>query len=505
MKRLQQHVARKKRARWETAVTWFRLRYHEAAGPAKSLRLLSAAQACGRVAVCYQPGIVGGLYVGVPAAYAALLSQMAADFNFSLREQTPEAAADEPLSPAARLPWERPFVAHIVDGCLFVSGEAGGSAFPAPDGASSGDWSLPEPPPLGVGLVGAWPQTPPPPELHANPAAPERWLLGWSQAGELLAAPGCVNLYGTTAAEWLVPQLTQTIAAGHAGLVILDGVGDLAPQLKRKTAVTRLLGRSMEGLNYVDVDGATLIDGFDPLAAVPGETEEGRRARRTTWFRLMGVHKTGLALLTQAPLTDLAGLQKWLAAPAQQRQGVAAGVLEAALARLTADRQIRQWLEWPADRFAGLPQGALIFTCRGQEWARQQLLVAAFLAACAVPGVRMVLHGLPWGEGKLERELEREEEGELEREGEIGGRGEGERGRAVLVSNGPLLAGSLPALTASRPEKVLPLARRFLGGDPVLAESLSLLPPGEAVVCHETGLYHTRWTARKEGAPAIAA
>ena len=52
--------------------------------------------------------------------------------------------------------------------------------------------------------------------------------------------------------------------------------------------------------------------------------------------------------------------------------------LEAALGRLTADRQIRQWLEWPADRFAGLPQGALIFTCRGQEWARQQLLVAAF-------------------------------------------------------------------------------------------------------------------------------
>jgi len=97
MKRLQQHVARKKRARWETAVTWFRLRYHEAAGPAKSLRLLSSTQACGRVAVCYQPGIVGGLYVGVPAAYAALLSQMAADFNFSLREQTPEAAVGEPL------------------------------------------------------------------------------------------------------------------------------------------------------------------------------------------------------------------------------------------------------------------------------------------------------------------------------------------------------------------------------------------------------------------------
>ena len=265
----------------------------------------------------------------------------------------------------------------------------------------------------------------------------------------------------------------------------------------------------MEGLTYVDVDGATLIDGFDPLATVPGETEEGRRARRTTWFRLMGVHKTGLALLTQAPLTDLAGLQKWLAAPAQQRQGVAAGVLEAALARLTADRQIRQWLEWPADRFAGLPQGALIFTCRGQEWARQQLLVAAFLAACAVPGVRMVLHGLPWGElereleGKLERERELEEEGEIEGEmeleGETGGRGEGGIKRAVLVSNGPLLAGSLTALTASRPEKVLPLARRFLGGDPVLAESLSLLPPGEAVVCHETGLYHTRWTTRKEG------
>ena len=68
---------------------------------------------------------------------------------------------------------------------------------------------MPEPPPLGVGLVGAWPQTPPPPELYANPAAPERWLLGWSQAGELLAAPGCVNLYGTTAAELLEARLAK--------------------------------------------------------------------------------------------------------------------------------------------------------------------------------------------------------------------------------------------------------------------------------------------------------
>ncbi len=67
------------------------------------------------------------------------------------------------------------------------------------------------------------------------------------------------------------------------------------------------------------------------------------------------------------------------------------------------------------------------------------------------------------------------------------------------MSNGPLLAGSLPVLTATWPQHAARLARRFLGDDPVLTEHLRLLTPGDAVVCHESGLYPTCWTARKEG------
>ena len=479
-------------------VAWYRLRYRDAAGPARCLRLLASSQACGRVAVRYwleqgenQP--VAHLYVGVPEPYRPLLYEMAMDFGFSITAEDPALMYTGPLTAATDLPWERQFAAHLVGDNLFVSCEAGGSYFPAPGGAPAVEWTLPQTPPLGMKMAAAWPQTVPPPELCLSEDRPDRWLLGRHSSGQMLAAPGRVNLYGMEAADWLVFQLTQTIAAGHGRLAVLDGSGVLGPWLKRQAAVTRLLGR---GLTYIDIDGGA-VDGFDPLAAVPGETEEGRRARRTTWFRLMGVHKAGLALLTQAPLTDLTGLQKWLAAPAQQRQGVAAEALEGAINQLMAERRVRQWLEWPADRYAGLPEGVLIFSCKGMVWAQQQLLVAALLAALAAPGMRLALHRLPWEQRELEEELERELE--LEEEEKIGGRGEGGTKRAVLVSNGPLLAGSLPVLTATWPQHAARLARRFLGDDPVLTEHLRLLTPGDAVVCHESGLYPTCWTARKEG------
>jgi hypothetical protein len=63
----------------------------------------------------------------------------------------------------------------------------------------------------------------------------------------------------------------------------------------------------------------------------------------------------------------------------------------------------------------------------------------------------------------------------------------------MLLSNGPLLPGSLPVLTATEPKRAAALAERFLAADPVLTENLHLLPPGEGLVCHESGLHHTRW------------
>lgn len=470
--KLKQQLAQRERAKWEAGLAWFRLRYAAAAGTTRCLYLLSQAEACGRVALAFQPGVcptqpVAQLCLGLPGAHAALLQRMAGDFGFTLTPVSPLDILADSLVPATTLPWQRPFLAHIVCGHLFVTGEDGtGMCFPAPDGADVPTWTLPETPPLGLSLTASWPSHPAPESLLVAPD-PTRWLLGWDSAGNLLSTPGRVNVYGSAAADWLVPQLGHTLTAGHAGLVILDGKGDLVPQLKRKAAVTKLLGN---GLSYVDLDNPALVDGLDPLAPVTGETEEGRSARRTTWFQQMGVHPLGLDLLAEAPLTDLAGLQKWLHAPAQQRQRVAATAVETVLTRLLADKFLRIWLDWPANRFATLPEGALLFACRGRDWARQQLLLAALLAACALPEMRLVLHGLPWARVDIDW-----------------------LPTQVLVSNGPLLAGALPVLTACAPQPIPDLARRFCREDPILTENLYVLPPGQGVVCHERGIQHTTW------------
>jgi hypothetical protein len=510
MKGLKQQLSKRERQRWEAEVVWFRVRYAEPGGVERSIRLLSGRGAAGRVALRYEAGEPGGvsrLYLGLPALYAPLLWQMGEDLRFALSDALE--VSDEPtlLAAGAGLDWKRPFTAHIVEGSLFVSGTGGGesSYFPSPNGTRAKGWRLPQAPPVGLGLAADWPETTAPPELLPVAGDNRRWLLGWNRAGQMLAAPGLVNLYGTAAADWLVASLTQTIAAEPRGLVILDGKGDLGPRLKRKPAVTRLLGRGAAGgLTYLDMEGATVIDGFDPLAALVGESEAERRRRRQEWFRQMGVHRSGLSLLRDAPLSDVAGLQKWLAAPARQRQGAGAKALEGALGRLMADRQARQWLEWPANRFEGLPEGALIFCCRSQGWAGRQLLLAALLAALAMPGVRLVLHGLPGEmlrelaeELEVERELE-EEEREREREDEDEdeeqeGERDGGGGQVMLLSNGPLLPGSLPVLTATEPKRATALAERFLAADPVLTDNLHLLPLGEGLVCHESGLHHVKF------------
>jgi hypothetical protein len=78
-----------------------------------------------------------------------------------------------------------------------------------------------------------------------------------------------VNVYGRQAAvaDWLVHQVTQMVHLNPANLVVIDGRGDLVPQLKRKVAVTRLLGQQ---LAYIDMDSASFVGGYNPLAAVPG-------------------------------------------------------------------------------------------------------------------------------------------------------------------------------------------------------------------------------------------
>jgi hypothetical protein len=516
--------------KWVTGLTWYRLRYLDAAGPTRCLTLLSRPQACGRLALMYYPetsgaepgetatsakpvpslsrysvqavstGPVSRLYLGVPALHGRLLQRMVADFGFSLKP----AGADlsilpaQPLTAVTDFPWERPFVGQIVDGMAFVSlpegARRGGAYLPQPAaGAAAPTWSLPADPPPGLTLRPAGSDGLPPPHLVAPSPDPRRWLLGRSAQGVPVQVGGVVNLYGRQAAvvDWLVAQVTQQLALDPANLVVIDGSGALVARLKRKAAVTRLLGGP---LTHLDLDGATLADGFNPLAAVPGESESKLLGRWQTWFADMNVHphsSTLLAQARQAGVGDIPGLRKWLQqverrgrpGPLPDGNGNGTGPvrywlpavssLNLALNRLTADRSLREWLEWPANRFEGLPEGGLLFACQGTSWDRQQVLRAVLLAACQVSGVRLVLYGLPWPAISIDRLASQ-----------------------VVIGNGPLLPAATVVLTESHDQGAAALAGRFLGGDARLQENLALLGRGEGLVVAGESLFFTAWTGQ---------
>jgi len=526
------------RERWEAELVWFRLRYLEADGPTRCLSLLSRPQACGRVALCYQPdAVVSRLYLGVPDSHTRLLHQMAADFDFLLKPPSTDVSipAIQRMMPVSDLPWDRPFLAHIVDSGLFLQVDDGSgraehrrSSRFLPDGKSSDVegvvWRLLADPPSGltqrpswngdtelgtngsystvanrVGINGRLLNTAgdkesgtenvyqPPAHLIATSADSRRWLLGRSGSGIPLHVAGQLNLYGRqeAVAEWLVHQVTQMISIDPTNLIIIDGAGDLVPRLKRKSAVTRLLGKQ---ITYVDIDGAALTDGFNPLAAVPGETDTEIIDRWQRWFQAMNVSAQGVALLPHAQqegVTDIPALRKWLKSAERQGQAVnaanasyssqAVSSLNAALNRLTASRGLREWLEWPAKSFDGLPDSALLFACKGTAWDREQLLRAVLLAAYALKGVRLIVHGFSWKKTD-EQDLAGQEQ--------------------VVVGNGPLLPGSTVMLTECHAQGEAMIADRFLNGNALIQESLSLLTRGEGMILVDGQACFTSWNGR---------
>jgi hypothetical protein len=305
---------------------------------------------------------------------------------------------------------------------------------------------------------------------------PGQWLLGRSRTGHLLQASGKINIYGghEAAAAWLVHQVAQTVRVNPANLVVIDGAGDLVPRLKRKSTVTRLLG---EQLAYIDIDGAAMSGGFNPLAAVPGETETALIERWQRWFRGMNVHPKGVALLVQARcegVEDIPALRKWLKKVERGGQYVAASSLGLALNRLTASPGLREWLEWPATRFDILPAGALLFACKSSGWDRQQLLRGVLLAALSVPGARLIIHGFPW------KTLQNGELNDHEQ---------------MVISNGPLLTRNTTVLVKSSASQAARLSDRFLDGDARLDENLRLLASGEGIVLVEGEAVFSSWRA----------
>ena len=478
------------REKWEAGLAWFRLRYLEPGGPARCINLLSRSQACGRVALYYRPGeAVSQLYLGIPETHVRLLQRMVADFGFSLKPMPPEVIIPPAgqMMAVTKLPWDSAFMAHIADEFAFVSlvdGEnKGGSYLPEPasdePGRDPAAWRLPDGLLPGLTLRPSWNGQQPPAHLVATEPDSGRWLLGRSLAGLPLHVEGRVNIYGRqeAVADWLTHQVTQMVTLDHTNLVVIDGAGDLVPRLKRKAAVTRLLG---EQLAYVDIDGASLANGFNPLAPAPGEPEAATVQRWQRWFQGMNVHPQGIQLLARAQrdgVEDIPGLRKWLKQVERQGHYTAVSSLGMALNRLTASRVLREWLEWPANRFDILPEGALFFACKGSGWDRQQLLQAVLLGAMQVEGVRLIVHGF---------------RGEAIRKAPAG------KQERIIISNGPLLPDSTIILTECHAHGIKALASRFLASDPCLSENLELLGRGEGIVIANDDVFFTAWQTKEE-------
>lgn len=474
---------RKSWEQWNTELTWFRLRYEDVPGPRRAIELLSRPQTAGRVALLFRPGReISRLYVGVPERYALTLQRMAIDFAFSARlAESDVTQTATPMAAVDTFPWDRAFVAHVVDDCAFVSKpDAFGACLPQPTpDRQRGRWHLPEAAPAGLTLR-------PSRNGHLTSGSfvdnegRRIWPLGRGPNGAMLYAPGPVNLYGRqeAVAAWLVQLVSHALANDRGGLIVIDGAGDLVPVLKRKSLVTRRLGRD---LAYVDIDGAAVISGFNPLAPVYGETETKTLSRWQQWFAVMDTHPSGVQLLERAQeagVDDILALQRWLQQPEQQQRPAAARSIQATLKRLLSESHTREWLSWPTNPFAGLPAGSLLFSCAGNDWSRWQLLQAVLLGALHIPDARLVLYGLPW------KEIAPIELNAYE---------------AMMLTNGPLLPLSTVVLAENHAQGAAVLARRFLQGNTLWQENLELLGRGEAIVVHGDEAIFAHWKTHLPG------
>jgi hypothetical protein len=174
---------------------------------------------------------------------------------------------------------------------------------------------------------------------------------------------------------------------------------------------------------------------------------------------------------------DIPGLRKWLKQASRQHGlfGPALTSLELALNRLTTEPDLGQWLDWSAIGFEVLPAGTLIFACRATSWSRQQLLRAVLLAVRQLAGVRLVLHGFP---GPL---------------------ADGGAPARIISSNGPMVAESSRLLVGCEPAAAAKLSGIFLNQDPLLAETLEILAPHQAILVDKGDIRFVFWP--KKGNP----
>lgn len=463
-----QRLLRGRDADWEH-LDWFRLRYENGRSATRWLNLLSAGDACGQIWLYYQPGAAVSLVVvGVPIAQVRLLPQMAADLGFMLEDMSASFEVPKDIGrwqSVKQLPWQTRFLAKVEDGqvrmaCWDVNGAA-------PDEWGGGDeaaWQLPMPPPPGLRIQPVWSEVAVPKMLLAN-GDREGWRLGYDSNGRCLRLSGHLNVYGRSAdvAAWMEALVHDTLLEDGANLIVIDGRGDLVPKLKRKTAVTQLMG---EKLTYLDLDSATTLHGFNPLAALPDEAAGDVIQRWQAWFTSMGVHRSGVQLLPAAHsdgVDSIPALQKWLRQMEARQQQTAVAALKLALTKLTSERTVYDWLSWPDSHLTKLEAGSLLFACRATTWARQQILYAAYLAATVTSQSRLMLHGFPWSLLTAHQMPIKE----------------------CIIGNGPPLSGATAVAVRCSGEQAARLVQHFGITDAFVVENLQLLRPLEAAILNE--------------------
>ena len=463
---------RKVREAWEADLVWFRLRYFDGTIVTRGLQLLSRTNSCGRIALYYHfSSSMPTLYIAVASEFVSLLKQMAADFGFQLTPLSAEKLITpiQPLAAAKQLPIYTTFTAHIVDEQLFVSVEEDGDFMPTVVSAENKpQWSLSQHPPLGISTTACWEPQPIREHLFVDEPSSDVWLLGRTQQGDLIQSGSRrVNLYGRqeAVAHWLTQLVVQSIWVAPANLIVIDGTGDLVPNLKRKTTIASGLG---ETIRYIDLDSSTAVTGFNPLAPLPTESQDAYIERLQQWVRHMGLSADCEALIQNAiqdNIETLAELQKWLQQRERQGTNTAIDSFKAAIARLTRNGTVREWLDWPTNPYDILPDGTLLFSCKMSGWDTQQLLRGVLLAALAMPSSRLICHGISWELISAEKLAAHPQ---------------------IVLSNAPCSAESAIVITQTHNKGLRRLAQHFNIRGERLLENMRLMTAGEALLFENT-------------------
>lgn len=466
----------KKRQAWEATVVWRRVRYTNPAALKKCLLWLTTSEKIQRIGIFYCKGEkISHLYLGIPKQGEAVFAQMCHDYGFSiaLKPHYIQPPTEAPLSYVAHMEWERPFYAHLVGNALFIQ-DNDGNLFPFPDDPLESEWELPQ----AQGLL---------PELDLTIStecettfqATVGWPLGFGfKTATPLMHQGAINLYGSSeaTAKWLDPVALSILSNAGKGLIILDGLGNLVPLLKRKAPVVQKLG---ETLLYLDLD-SHLISGFNPLASTPFEKEGMYLQRIKQWFIQMGLPPQYSTLIETAIIRDgvrtFQSLARWVDLPAQQRLPREINRLKGIVSRLLAKRGVRDRLEWPTNPFDTLPEGELLFSCKQKNWEQVQMMVPVLLGAIQARDAFVILHGIDWSQIDVESVYPRL------------------RCRNLIISNGPPLPNGLKVFTASHPERARKITQLFFENDERIEENLNILAPGQALLRNEQRqIGMTRW------------